>query len=318
VDVGLAVIGAIGEFLGQVRAAVERSGEVLTGLVGFIIQHVLNEARSLFSSAFEAVASAIDGFISDLNSTLNSAFESFSRTGSLSPSEIQAIDAIIGGTLFQVLLGVGIALLTLMTILTPYTLSLGVVLALLTPLLLLLVWQSLLGQDGRPPDEESRARSYAPTSEVGPEVLGDAFEVMMGVLLPSPQLSGASFASETSSPPQPTSCDVAVGLASFFIGRSGLFAFVTLAANVDKTRFVAAEIGVTLAVFSVIVGAFGVVGGILGLVGTIFAALLGLASIYYGVLSVSGIPSAGTLGTISAILGLIGIGIAIGGLIICS
>ncbi len=110
---------------------------------------------------------------------------------------------------------------------------------------------------------------------------------------------------------------MAVGLASFFIGRSGLFVIAALAANFDKTRMTAADIAVTLGVFSLIVGVFAILGGIAGLAATVFAALLGFGGVYFGLLATSGLQSAATLGAVSAGLSLVGIGISIAGLLTC-
>ncbi|NIM67996.1 MAG: hypothetical protein GTO55_07640, partial [Armatimonadetes bacterium] len=186
------------------------------------------------------------------------------------------------------------------------------------PLVVLLVWQSLLGQSGDAPAEQSGVTGFVPLGEVGADALGSAFSSLMATLLGlSPQGVGQSSAPMLVPQDQSGDCTVAIGLASFFIGRSGLFIFATLAGNFDKTRMTAADIAVTMAVFSLIVGVFAILGGIAGLTATVFAALLGFVSVYYSLLALRGFPSAAFLGRISTALALGGIFISMIGLTAC-
>jgi hypothetical protein len=154
VDVGLAVIGAIEAFLGQVRAAVERVGEALTELTGWLLATVRSTFTALLSPVAEIFADLADKYFEAVGSSLAIAAYEVRGTGSVSDPTLGVVDRSLFGPLFLLLFGLASGLILASIIFAPYVFLFAAIASVLAIALVAVLWNQALNKKGIPPEGE--------------------------------------------------------------------------------------------------------------------------------------------------------------------
>ncbi len=146
-ELGMAVIGAIGAFLGQVAEAVEHIGEVLAEFASFVLDFISSGVHTLIDPILSRLAAAIDAYAEGVLNALKSAMTEYETTGDLSSPTILSVDQALSGSVFLILLTIVAGLVILMTVLIPFSFTFGFILVFAVSLVVLLIIEQLFQLD---------------------------------------------------------------------------------------------------------------------------------------------------------------------------
>lgn len=283
----MAVIGAIGAFLGQVAEAVESVGHALLETLGWLIDFLSNFLAAAFNSVITTLETLIEGFAQQVADVILLAVGDFETTGTISDTTIDATEEVLFGTVFQILVGTAVIFMILLALLTPFTFSFGFILGFVVGAIAGLWLSSVFARDA----PQDRARP-----DLDPSMpLSTMVEVVRSLI----ESSSSSFVSSSSVSAAPdvdsVACSsawsviglevsllsalvglVALGLTDNFGGLAGglswtfsLFALLLAAAAAGVALAGGAAASAALGIFAAAISGIGIILGIVALRGAV-------------------------------------------------
>jgi subtilisin-like proprotein convertase family protein len=177
VEIGQAIIGAIADVLSKIQEVLEAIVELIVAIFKWIIDMIIGLFNAIFDPIISSIVNAIQGFVRSVGNALWDALQAYdSSDNSIPASKASALEAAILSPFFYTIMGIGAAILIVLTIMTPFIFTFGFLIMMAIGLIFTVVIQNMLSRS----DSQPGSSTGSITSGMSPTSIFDWIEDMVG------------------------------------------------------------------------------------------------------------------------------------------